>query len=102
MIIIGVILGSIGGYAYYYFVGCASGSCAITSNPINSTAYGALMEDFYLAVYLTAWQKRNRMTSFWDERYSDTEFVYGKDPNVFLQKIWTYSNQAANYFFGRR
>ncbi|HRD06642.1 MAG: DUF6132 family protein [Saprospiraceae bacterium] len=43
MIIIGVILGSIGGYAYYYFVGCASGSCAITSNPINSTAYGALM-----------------------------------------------------------
>lgn len=43
MIIIGVILGSIGGYAYYYFVGCASGSCAITSKPINSTVYGALM-----------------------------------------------------------
>lgn len=41
--ILGIIIGAIAGYAYYYFVGCASGSCSITSKPLNSTAYGALM-----------------------------------------------------------
>lgn len=40
---IGVALGAIGGYAYYAFIGCASGTCAITSNPINSTLYGMVM-----------------------------------------------------------
>lgn len=41
--LIGVLAGAVAGYAYYYYVGCASGSCAITSNPVNSTAYGALV-----------------------------------------------------------
>ncbi len=43
LIIIGVIAGAIGGYLYYYFVGCASGTCAITSRPLNSTLYGSVM-----------------------------------------------------------
>jgi len=41
--VIGILVGSIGGFAYYYFVGCASGTCVITSKPLNSTMYGALM-----------------------------------------------------------
>ena len=41
--VIGVILGAIGGFLYYYFVGCASGSCGITSSPINSTLYFAVL-----------------------------------------------------------
>ena len=41
--IIGILIGAIGGYLYYHFVGCASGTCAITSKPVNSTLYGALM-----------------------------------------------------------
>lgn len=41
--IIGVTAGAIGGYLYYHFVGCASGSCAITSKPLNSTLYGAMV-----------------------------------------------------------
>ncbi len=36
-------LGAAGGFAYYHFVGCASGTCPITSNPFISTAYGALV-----------------------------------------------------------
>jgi len=40
---VGVIVGSIAGYAYYHYVGCASGTCSITSKPLNSTLYGALM-----------------------------------------------------------
>jgi len=31
------------GFAYYYFIGCNSGSCAITSNPYISTVYGAFL-----------------------------------------------------------
>ena len=41
--IIGILMGAIAGFAYYYFIGCASGTCSITSNPINSTLYGALL-----------------------------------------------------------
>jgi hypothetical protein len=41
--IIGTLVGAIGGYLYYHFVGCASGTCAITSKPLNSTLYGAFM-----------------------------------------------------------
>jgi uncharacterized membrane protein YdjX (TVP38/TMEM64 family) len=40
---IGIVIGSFVGYAYYYYVGCASGTCAITSKPLNSTLYGSLM-----------------------------------------------------------
>ena len=40
---LGIIIGAIAGYAYYYFIGCASGTCAITSKPLNSTLYGAVM-----------------------------------------------------------
>jgi len=40
---LGVIIGMIGGFAYYYFIGCSSGSCPITSNPYISTFYGALI-----------------------------------------------------------
>lgn len=38
-----MLLGAIGGYAYYYYIGCLGGSCPITSNPYISTAYGALI-----------------------------------------------------------
>lgn len=38
--IIGLVIGAIGGYIYYAQVGCVSGTCAITSNPWMSTAWG--------------------------------------------------------------
>ena len=40
---IGVIIGAITGYLYYKYVGCASGTCRITSKPLNSTLYFALI-----------------------------------------------------------
>lgn len=40
---IGVIAGALAGYLYYHFAGCSTGTCAITSKPLNSTLYGALM-----------------------------------------------------------
>lgn len=49
--IMGVLIGAMGGYLYYYFVGCNSGSCAITSNPVNSTLYGGLMGSLLLNTF---------------------------------------------------
>jgi len=39
---LGVIFGGLAGYLYYHFVGCNSGSCAITSNPYNSIIAGGI------------------------------------------------------------
>ena len=49
--IIGVIVGVIGGYLYYYYVGCTSGTCPITSKPLNSTLYGAMMGGLILTIF---------------------------------------------------
>jgi hypothetical protein len=48
---IGILLGAIGGYIYYYYVGCESGTCAITSKPTNSTLYGAMMGGLFLNMF---------------------------------------------------
>ena len=41
--IIGAVAGAIAGYFYWQQVGCSSGTCAITSKPVNSSVYGALL-----------------------------------------------------------
>lgn len=41
--LIGITLGAVAGYLYWKFVGCSNGTCMITSKPINSSLYGALM-----------------------------------------------------------
>lgn len=38
-----ILAGGILGFGYYYFIGCSSGVCPISSNPYVSTAYGGLM-----------------------------------------------------------
>jgi len=39
--LLGIIAGIAGGFMYYHFIGCQSGSCAITSNPWLSMLWGA-------------------------------------------------------------
>ncbi len=51
-----ILLGASAGYAYYYFIGCASGTCPITGNAWISTAYGALLG------FLVAPRKREKAT----------------------------------------
>lgn len=40
-VILSTIAGAVLGYSYYYFIGCQSGTCPITSNWHISTLYGA-------------------------------------------------------------
>jgi uncharacterized membrane protein YedE/YeeE len=35
--------GAAAGFAWYYFVGCTTGTCPISSNPYVSTGYGAIV-----------------------------------------------------------
>lgn len=49
--IIGVLVGAITGYFYWQQVGCSSGSCAITSNPTNSTIYGSIMGGLLFSIF---------------------------------------------------
>jgi hypothetical protein len=46
-----VLLGALGGFLYYNFIGC-NGGCAITGSPVNSTLYGSLM-----GLILTDWKQ---------------------------------------------
>ncbi len=47
----GVLLGAIGGFLYWNFIGCTSGSCTITSNPYNSTIYGSIMGGLIFSMF---------------------------------------------------
>jgi hypothetical protein len=42
-LLLGGVLGSAAGYAYYHFIGCKTGACPITGNPWISTLYGLLI-----------------------------------------------------------
>jgi hypothetical protein len=48
---VGVVLGELLGWAYWHWVGCSSGSCPITSNPFNSTLYGAAMGGLFFSSF---------------------------------------------------
>jgi len=49
--LIGIVLGGILGYAYYHFIGCNTGTCAITTKPINSSVYGMVMGYLILSTF---------------------------------------------------
>jgi hypothetical protein len=51
LLLIGIVVGSTAGYLYFHFVGCASGTCAITSKPVNSTLYGAVMGGLLFSIF---------------------------------------------------
>ncbi len=42
-VVLFVAIGALGGYLYWFYIGCESGSCPITSIWYHNTAYGALL-----------------------------------------------------------
>lgn len=47
----GAAIGAIAGYLYWQQIGCSSGTCMITSKPVNSSLYGALMGALLLGMF---------------------------------------------------
>lgn len=43
---LGVLAGGAAGYALYAFIGCGTGACPLTSNPIIASALGATIGGF--------------------------------------------------------
>ena len=61
--LLGAALGALGGYLYWYFVGCADGTCPITSSPLNSTLWGAVMGGLLLSMFEPTGRPLLRLTA---------------------------------------
>ncbi|MDQ0476716.1 MULTISPECIES: DUF6132 family protein [Chryseobacterium] len=57
----GILVGGILGYAYYHFIGCTTGTCAITSKPFNSTVYGMVMGYLMFSVFQKSKTKKEHV-----------------------------------------
>ena len=55
---IGILVGLFAGYLYYLQIGCVSGTCAITSKPVNSNLYGGLMGGLLFNLFATTPKKK--------------------------------------------
>ena len=55
---IGIVVGLLAGYLYYLQIGCASGTCVITSKPLNSTLYGGLIGGLLFNLFVTNTKKK--------------------------------------------
>lgn len=49
--LLGIVLGVLGGYLYWKFVGCSSGTCPITSSPIYSSIWGGVIGGLLLNIF---------------------------------------------------
>ncbi|WP_294672743.1 hypothetical protein [uncultured Fluviicola sp.] len=49
----GGIAGAFAGFLYWKYVGCSSGSCPITSKPLNSSIYGSLLGALFFSLFKT-------------------------------------------------
>ncbi|NOS93523.1 MAG: hypothetical protein HOP30_16505 [Cyclobacteriaceae bacterium] len=52
LIAMGGLVGLAGGYFYWQQIGCVSGSCPITSNPIHASLYGAVMGGLLFSMFI--------------------------------------------------
>ena len=48
---LGFLIGALAGFLYWKYVGCLTGSCAITSNPFRSTVYFGIMGALFLGLF---------------------------------------------------
>jgi len=58
--LLGIALGTTAGYLYWYNIGCASGTCLITSRPVNASLYGAVLGGLTFSMFNTKKTKVNQ------------------------------------------
>nr|WP_320037932.1 DUF6132 family protein [uncultured Bacteroides sp.] len=51
LVLLGVVIGALGGYLYWLYIGCSSGSCPITSSPLLSSLWGAVMGGLLFSIF---------------------------------------------------
>ncbi|MDR2231984.1 MAG: DUF6132 family protein [Tannerella sp.] len=57
--IIGAIIGGVGGYVYWFKIGCTSGTCPITSSPVMSVIWGGLMGSLLVGMFKKKEEQKN-------------------------------------------
>ena len=65
--LLGIALGAAGGFLYWNFIGCTTGTCPITSSPINSSVWGAIIG----GLLLSSFQKENKISTDKDQDYGN-------------------------------
>lgn len=73
--IAGAVIGAIAGFLYWQKIGCSSGTCMITSKPINSTVYGATMGALLLGMF----KKENKNQTVEDEKKKNHHDIQRND-----------------------
>lgn len=58
--LIGLAAGAIGGYLYWLYIGCISGTCTITSSPLYSSLWGAAIGGLLLSGFQKDTKKKKR------------------------------------------
>ena len=69
--LIGAAIGAIAGYLYWQQIGCASGTCMITSKPVNSTIYGAIMGALLFGMF----KKESKKQTLKEEEYLKNQTI---------------------------
>jgi hypothetical protein len=59
LVIIGILTGAISGYLYWKYIGCLTGTCAITSKPLNSTVYFAIIGGLVFSLFKKKSKEKN-------------------------------------------
>ncbi|MEJ7740917.1 MAG: DUF6132 family protein [Chitinophagaceae bacterium] len=59
LLLIGAALGAMAGFLYWKYVGCLTGTCAITSNPFRSSIYFAI----FGALIISSFKKEKNRNS---------------------------------------
>lgn len=49
--ILGMLVGGTAGFLYWKYVGCLTGTCKITSSPVNSTLYFAIIGSLFFDAF---------------------------------------------------
>ena len=49
--LLGAVIGALAGFIYWKNVGCLTGTCAITSSPLNSTIYFAILGSILFGLF---------------------------------------------------